>query len=86
MLVLLGVNPPAPLAVHIPVVVPPLTLPVREMVPELEHNPRLGPAFTTARVFIPILIVSETARQFPLLVEVKVKVTEPVAISAALGV
>lgn len=86
MLVLLGLNPPAPLAVHIPVVVPPLTLPVKEIVPALEHNPRFGPAFTTASVLIPIIIVSETAKQFPLFVEVKVSVTEPAAISAELGV
>jgi hypothetical protein len=56
--VLLGLNAPAPLALQIPVVVPPLTFPVKGTLPALEHKVRFGPAFTVASCLILMATVS----------------------------
>lgn len=80
-LVLPGLKAPEPLDTHMPVFVTPLTVPVSATEPVLEQS--VGPEATLAVASVPIttLTVSLTAAQGPLLVEVSVKIAEPLAIS-----
>jgi hypothetical protein len=78
--------PPMPELVHAPVEPPPPIVPERPIVGVVEQSDWLTPAFTIAGCRIIIISVSESGKQFPLLVEVKVSVTEPAAISAGPGV
>ena len=77
-----GLKDPLPLVDQRPVEVPPPTMPFRRMLPAVEHTDCDAPAFTVASFLMLIFTESETAGQAPLLVEVRVKVTEPLFISA----
>lgn len=81
-----GLNPPVPVEVQNPVVTPPVTLPLKLILPAEEHIVCEGPAETTASFFTNIFIVSVTARQLPFPVEVRTRVTVPVKISLGPGV
>ena len=82
-LVLFVSKAPAPLVVHKPVPGVPVTIPLNAIVDCEEQMAWLGPALTVAISVILILTVSETGAQTPLLVEVSVKVTKPLAMSVA---
>ena len=78
---------PLPEDVHRPVVVPPVTVPARLVVPALEQIVCAGPVITTATLRTVTTAVAATAPHGDWLpVEVSVSVTVPVEASAADGV
>ena len=81
---LLGLkDPDAPL--QMPVVVGPDTKPESTAVALFLHAVKFGPAFTVGAFVKLIITLSTVCLQLPLLVDVKVKLTVPAAISDALG-
>ena len=76
-----GVKMPVPLLNHATVLEGLVMPPARLMLP-VEQTVWLGPAVTVAIFVMAIITVSLTAGQGPLLVEVSVKMTVPVLISA----
>ena len=79
-----GKKLPRPLLVQAGVLDGLLMVPARLITPPLEQTIGLGPAVTVAILMMDISTVSCTAAQAPLLVDVKVKMTVPEVISAAL--
>jgi hypothetical protein len=70
---------------QIPVVVGPDTIPERTLYALFLQENKSIPAFTEGAVVNTIKTLSFTCEQFPLLVDVKIKFTEPELISLALG-
>jgi hypothetical protein len=84
--ILLGVKLPVPLLVHLPVLVDPDTVPLTLSDGLFAHNENVaGPAFTNGGLVMVISMVSRSAAQMPLAVEVSTSFTEPAAVSAVLG-
>jgi hypothetical protein len=79
---LFGEKAPLPVLVHIPVLFKLCTVPVRDIIPAVEHITWLGPAFTVASGTMKTEVVLVTTGQGPLPVELNVKVTKPLLISA----
>jgi hypothetical protein len=78
-----GLNDPPPLVVQAPAdPVPPKIPPFNAILPDVAQIDWFGPARTVGVLIIVILTVSETTGQTPLLVELKVKTTEPAITSA----
>ena len=82
----LGANVPEPFVVHCPVEFAPKTAPFRVTAELLLQTVSSKPASTCGPGVRMILIVSLTAAQPPFPVLVKIKVTFPLDVSAALGV
>lgn len=80
-----GVNVPVPDDVHTPPAAI-VTVPFRITFGLFEQVNKSAPAFTIGPGFTCKYIVSATARQPPLLVEVKINMTSPTAVSALDGV
>jgi hypothetical protein len=78
-----GLNGPGPLLNQTPVLELLTTLPLNEIVGEVEQSACPDPAFTTASCEIDIFTVSLTIGQAPLFVELNVKVTDPFVMSFA---
>jgi len=76
---------PLPVVLHEPVVAPRLTVPFRAAVALLQMV-KSAPAFTSGRGVINITMVSFAAGQDPLLVVVRMTLTEPLEIAVAPGV
>jgi hypothetical protein len=79
-----GLNVPDPDELQTPVfAAPPATMPERAIVPPEEQTGLLFPASTVGVLTSLNFTVSDLAGQTPLPVEVRVKMTEPAAMSAA---
>jgi hypothetical protein len=80
---LLFANEPLPLLVHVPVFVDPVTVADRASVFEVVHNVTLfGEMLTVACLNTAVDVVAFCAAHRPFPVEVRLKITEPLNISA----